>query len=291
MSKVIYVDVLISVNLIVSYFILLATAKVLKFNLKRKRIILASILASLYSLYIFVPKINIFLSFFIKLLMSLSIVSVAFGVKNKKRLLKSLACFYSSSFGFCGVIFGLWYIVSSDNLIVKNGVVYIDISPTFLLVATILSYIVIRIINIIVGRQNPKDLYCNLELKNDNHSSQIRAKVDTGNTLREPFSNIPVIIAEYKYIKEIMPKDFLVFFDEVYPIPNKKLYPALSNNFRLVPFKAVSSEGILPAFKPDKIIISSDGSKLEREAYIAVCSSGNIGPDFEALVNPELIEN
>lgn len=290
MSKVIYVDVLVSVNLIVNYFILLATAKFLKFNVKRKNIILASILASLYSLYIFVPKINIFLSFLIKLVMSLSIVAVAFGVKNKKRLLKSLACFYSSSFGFCGIIFGLWYIVSSDNLIVKNGVVYIDISPTFLLVATVLSYIIIRVINIITGRQNPKELYCNLELENDNHSSQIRAKVDTGNTLREPFSNVPVIVTEYKYIKEIIPEDFFDFFNEVHSISNKKLYPALNNNFRIVPFKVVSSEGILPAFKPDKIIISSDGNELEKEAYVAVCSSGNLDSDFEALVNPELIE-
>ena len=288
MSQVIYVDVLISVNLIVNYFILLATSKFLRFTVRRRNIILASILASFFSLYIFVPEINIFISLIIKFAISLFIVATAFGIKNKRRLLKAIACFYSSSFGFCGIIFGLWYLVSADNLIVKNGIVYIDISPTFLLLATVLSYIVIRVTNLITGRQNPKNLFCNIELENDNKVSQIRAKIDTGNTLKEPFSDVPVIVAEYKYIRNVVPDSFTDFLNKPHVLTSNNLY--IKNNFRIIPYKVVSSEGVLPAFKPDKVTITSNGSKLEKEAYVAVCSAGNLCCEFEALINPELIE-
>lgn len=287
MSQVIYVDVLISVNLIINYFILLATSKFLRFTVRRRNIILASILASLFSLYIFIPEVNIFLSIIIKLIMSVFIVAIAFGIKNKNRFLKAIACFYSSSFGFCGIIFGLWYLVSADNLIVKNGVVYIDISPTFLLFATALSYIIIRIINLITGRQSPKNLFCDVKLENNNKILQIRAKIDTGNTLKEPFSNIPVIVAEYKYIKNIVPSNFTNFLNESNTLPSSDL---IENNFRIIPYKVISSNGMLPAFKPDKVTIISNGSRLEKEAYVAVCSEENLGCEFEALMNPDLIE-
>lgn len=287
MSQVIYVDVLISVNLIINYFILLATSKFLRFTVRRRNIILASILAALFSLYIFIPEVNIFLSIIIKLIMSVFIVAIAFGIKNKNRFLKAIACFYSSSFGFCGIIFGLWYLVSADNLIVKNGVVYIDISPTFLLLATALSYIIIRIINLITGRQSPKNLFCDVKLENNNKILQIRAKIDTGNTLKEPFSNIPVIVAEYKYIKNIVPSNFTNFLNESNTLPSSDL---IENNFRIIPYKVISSNGMLPAFKPDKVTIISNGSRLEKEAYVAVCSKENLGCEFEALMNPDLIE-
>ena len=288
MSQVIYVDVLISVNLIVNYFILLSTSKFLRFTVRRRNIILASIIASFFSLYIFVPEVNIFISLIIKFVMSLFIVAIAFGIKNKRRLLKAIACFYSSSFGFCGIVFALWYLISANNLIIKNGIVYIDISPTFLLLATALSYIIIRAINLITGRQNPKNLFCNVKLENDNKVSQIRAKIDTGNTLKEPFSNIPVIVAEYKYRKNVVPNSFTNFLNKQHVVTNNNLYT--DNNFRIIPYKVVSSEGMLPAFKPDKVIITSNGSILEREAYVAVCSEGNLCCEFEALINPELIE-
>lgn len=288
MSQVIYVDVLISVNLIVNYFILLSTAGLLNFTIKRRRIFFASVLAAICSLYIFAPNINFVLSFFIKIVMSLLIVIVAFGAKDKRRILKSLACFYSSNFGFCGIIFCFWYIMSSDKFIVKNGVAYIDISPSLLLILTVVSYIIFRAINFIVGSKKPQNTFCEIKLENGNNSSKIRAKIDTGNTLREPFSNIPVIVAEYKYIKNIVPKDFIKFFNGSNLMLADNSY--FNRNIRMVPFNVISTKGVLPAFKPEKITIYDDKSIIKKEAYVAVCNSGNLGSEFEALLNPELLE-
>ena len=62
MKQTIYIDVLISINLFINYFLLLSVAKILTLKPERKRIILSSFIGSLYSLVILLPSINIVLS-------------------------------------------------------------------------------------------------------------------------------------------------------------------------------------------------------------------------------------
>ena len=100
MKQVIYIDVLICVNLVINYFLILATSKFLYLKLKRLRLILGEVLGAVYSLYILLPDYSVFVSLIIRLFMAVTIMGAVFGFKNFKILAKSVAYFFVVSFLF-----------------------------------------------------------------------------------------------------------------------------------------------------------------------------------------------
>lgn len=286
MKQVVYVDVLICVNLFINYFILLATSKFLHLKVKRIKLILGSTLGAVYSLYILFPQANAIASLLIKLVMSITIVLVSFGFPSVRDFVKITACFYSINFVFCGIMFAIWYAFSPNGFIMNNGVMYFNISPMFFIFATALSYVIIRIIQRFNGNRMPSQIFCDVLIEFEGRSTTVKSKIDTGNTLVEPFSNLPVIVVEYKYIEDIIPNEMKEF------IITGSIEKLDGGNWiskcRLVPFKTVSENGLLPAFRPDKIKIMRE-KEQEKEAYIAVCSKGSLCGVAGSLMNVELV--
>ena len=294
MKKTIYVDVLISVNLFINYFLLLSVAKILNLKPVRKRLILGAFIGALYSLIILLPPINGIFSVFLKLIMSASIVLLAFKWVSNRLFLKIIMMFYGVNFLFGGIIFCLWYFVMPNVIFMNNNMIYLNLSPLFLVTATFLAYLAIRLINKITGRQNILNLDCEILIKFNEKSVILKAKIDTGNTLREPFSGLPVVVVQYKFIEQIVPepiKEYFCVFNDVHTSAEKISYDVQKfKDFRLVPYKTISETGLLPAFKPTYIKILSKNQDIKKDAYIAVCSEKIFNDEFHALINSELIE-
>ena len=164
----------------------------------------------------------------------------------------------------------IWYFIAPQGLIIKNSVVYFNVSPLILIVMTVVCYFIIRLIHRITGRQAPEDLFCRIQIDFNGKSVTCSAKVDTGNSLTEPFSNAPVAVVCEECLSGIEPRQ-------------------KSGKIRLVPFQAVSGGGLLPAFKPDKLTVIIGKDKIEiHEVYIAVTKS-KLGA-FSALLNPDLLQ-
>ena len=75
---------------------------------------------------------------------------------------------------------------------VNNGVVYFNISPVMLIVSTIVSYIIIETINRLLERKENKNFVCDVVIAIGGKEIKVRSKIDTGNSLKEPFSNLPL---------------------------------------------------------------------------------------------------
>ena len=270
MKQTIYIDVLVGINLFINYFLLLAVSKFLSLPVKRFRMVAAAALGAAASLSILLPETNLFLSLAFKLAVSGLIVLFAYPYYGIKQFLRELAAFYIMSFAFAGFMLALWYFIAPQGLIIKNSVVYFNVSPLLLIVLTIVCYFIIRLIHRITGRQAPEDLFCRIQIDFNGKSVSCAAKVDTGNTQTEPFSNAPVAVVCEDCLDGIAPKHE-------------------SGKIRLVPFQAVSGEGLLPAFKPDKLTVITGREKIEvHEVYIAVTKS-KLGA-FSALLNPDLLQ-
>lgn len=279
---VVYLDVLVCINLFVSYFMLLATGKFFNIQMKRSRLILSSFLGGFYSLAIFLPEISPFFSIFLKLMLSTLIIFSAFGFKNMKFFLKNLAVFYLINFVFLGVMFLLYNFISPPGLFLKNNIIYLNISPVFLVISTMISYFCFNFLSKLSAKRISEKTFCNVCVEHSGKKARLRAKIDTGNTLREPFSSLPVMIAEYKFIENLIPNDIREFVFSKTCASYKSL--------RMIPFRAISGEGILPAFKPDKIFVENlEGSPVFKNAYIGVCKKGVLPVEFEALVSEELV--
>lgn len=286
-TQVIYIDVLITVNLFINYLLLLTTKKFLSLSWKIPRVIIAEILSGIFSLYILLPEVNFFISLIIKLFMAASIIFSVFGFKNIKFFLKTSLCFFFVNFIFSGIMLAMWFTFKPPGMEMSNGIVYFNISPLILVFSTLISYFVIEIINRMLGTKSVKDSFCTIKIDFGNKTEELKAKIDTGNLLKEPFSNLPVIIIRKSNALKIVPKNILELTDN-YLNPKSNTY-SLTGTFysiRMVPFGTVLGEGVLPAFKPQKIITPTG---IFKEAYVAVCPDNTLSEEIGALINPELI--
>ena len=270
-TQTIYIDVLLGLNLFVNYFLLLAVARFLGLRAGRLRLLGGAGLGALYSLAILLPPLPAALSLLVKLAVSGIIVLAAFPLAGWKLFLRALAAFYLVSFAFAGFLLVFWYLVSPQGLVIKNSVVYLDISPLVFLAATVLAYGAVRLFQRATGREAPRSLTCRVTAVKNGKTAVFTARVDTGNSLTEPFSGTPVIVAEESAAGG--------------------LAPAWGEGCRLVPFRTVSGSGLLQAFRPDRLTIQCGGRVTEPgEAYIALSKEPVSAGEFSALLNPALLE-
>lgn len=285
MKQTIYIDILVGVNLFINYFLLLITAHFMCAKWKPIRLVFGELLSGLFSLYILIPEINIFLSIIVKILMSVIIVLTVFGFKNIKIFLKLLTCFYITSFAFSGTMFALWIIFKPNGMAMGNGIVYFNISPAIFVISTIVCYFIIETLNRFLGKSKIKNFFCTVTVIINNKSNELKAKIDTGNLLREPFSNLPVIVMRKSYANKIIPNCLKDYFNaNLISDDNAKKFAQF--RIRMIPVKTVSGNAVFPAFRPDAII-TSDG--IRQNAYIAICPDNTLSPEIEALINPDLI--
>ena len=142
--------------------------------------------------------------------------------------LRALAGFYLTSFAFAGFMLCLWYFVAPQGLLIKNSVVYFDVSPLVLPVQPWLAISpYIRLVQRITGRQRPEALFCPITIQRGGQESRCTAKVDTGNTLTEPFSGFPVVVVQEEAVQAVVPQQ------------------QEQTAFRLVPYGAVGGGGVL----------------------------------------------
>lgn len=292
MRQVVYVDILLCVNLFINYFILFAVMRFLSLSAKRLRLVMAASLGALYSLCILLPELSILTSLGVKIIMAFTIVTVAFGIVSLKQAVRLVACFFVISFLFAGIMFFIWHNVCLPGLIVKNGMVYFNISPLFLIISTLISYLIMSAYDRIAGNKKIEDCHCEILVHFHGRQVRLKAKVDTGNSLREPFSNLPVVVTSYHSIKEIAPEHihrYLKASNLTHSTESDTSTGPVCLSLRMIPFNAVNGRGLLPAFKAEYVTIISHGRSQKKEAYIAVCKDALTDEDFCALINPDLL--
>lgn len=286
MKQIIYVDVLIAVNLFVNYFLLLTVAGFFHISVSRLRLVCGATVGALSSLIILLPYLPAPVSFLFKLIISVVVVLAAFGAPSWRFFLRTVGSFYLTSFGFAGLMIAVWYLAAPKGMVMKNSVLYFNISPLMLLALTVICYGSITLLNRITGQRSPNSLFCTITVTAGGKCARLTAKIDTGNSLKEPFSGFPVIVAEYQSVRELVPQGVNSYLFAA--AGEKKGEP--ESGLRLVPFRVVGGEGILPAFRPESIMIQTGKESITvTEAYLAVSVKKLGTTGFSALLNPELI--
>ena len=230
----VYVDILIILNTLVNYFILLATDKILRIHSKKWRILLGGAVGGLSSLLLFIENLGIVMTL-LKILSGILMVVITFGIKPIRRLFKSIFLLFAITFLFGGLMFAVYIILDKDILVYSNGIVYFDVDLTFLIVCTVISYVVITLISKITDKKAPKSKEYYVTVVNAGKTISCTALMDTGNNLREPFSDYPVIMID----KELFNKLFV------------------QEKIRLIPVLTVNGESVIRAFRPQKLIINN----------------------------------
>ena len=254
-------------NFFITFLLLEISAKLSKRSAKTIRLVIASSIGGAYSLIILAPDIPIYISVILKALCAVIMLLVVFGFVRLKRFIKLLFIFLFSNFAFLGIITGIQLIFKSDRICTNNGEIYFDINAKQLLLSALIAYlascIIIRLYNKKLGAG---EIY-SLVIENDSKEVSLFALSDTGNKLREPFSDCPVIIVKKESCENL--------FDE--------------SKARLIPASTVNSSSYLMAFKPQSVKIkTSRGYEEINNVYIALSDEMN-SESFSAIINPEIL--
>ena len=124
----IYIDIILLENLFMNYIILFATGTIIKAPIKIMRTFVSSIIGSIYAIISYVSTMEIYSNIFLKIILSLAMVYIAFDSKTLKQLFKQLIIFYLTSFTFGGVAFAFLYFISPENILMENRSINRNIS-------------------------------------------------------------------------------------------------------------------------------------------------------------------
>ena len=256
----IYIDIVIIENLIMNYIILLATGMVLKIEIKHMRLILASLVGAIYTVLVYMQIIPIYSNFLLKIILSFVIVYIAFRVQSIKQMWKNLLFFYLTSFVFGGTAFALLYIVKPQEIWFQNGVFIGTYPIKITILGAILGFAISSItFSLIKKRLTKKDMFCKISIFIEGKESNLKAMIDTGNILKEPITQIPVIIVEKRALSHILSPKILEHIDEILGGDADNIEPKYATRLRIIPFSSVGKEnGILLGIKPDKVVVTTD---------------------------------
>lgn len=264
---VIYIDVLFIVNFFLNFFLLEITAKLTKKKGKLYRLILSSALGGLYSFVILLDELPSYIILISKILVAFLMILIAFSFYRVSSFVKTALVFFFSSLILLGVVVGIYFITKTNMIAINNSAMYFNISARGLLLSAFVAYILSCLIVRMHNRSLSKTEIYSVEITNNNEVLKLNALIDTGNKLKEPFSNSPVIIVDREKGECLVG----------------------SSAVRFVPTTTVSGETLLTAFKPERIVIKSDSkSEVVENAYVAL--SNNVKIDgFSAVINPEIL--
>lgn len=292
----IYAEYLLLENMAMNYLLLYLTKKLTKTETNRVRVLLASFIGAIYSLVVFFPLLKFMTKFIIKFAISILIIIIAFNPIKIKKFLRLLATFYITSFIFAGASLALFYIVDVDTY-VGNGIFYIkDFPVKILLIAVFISYVLIKaVLGYIQSFLSRNKMYIPIIVSLNNKNVELIGLLDTGNLLRDPVTQTPVIIVQFSAIKELLPGEVQKIFqkykeNDLETISAIMMENIANVNFRLIPFKSIGKEnGLLIGFKPDNVIVKNDDNKSFKDIIVGIYNNDLSNEDnYAALLHPEM---
>ena len=294
----IYIDILFFENLIMNSIILIATGIILKQKLSWIRILLASSLGAIYSILSYISELKIYSNFILKIILSILIIYIAYNPQTIKKLWKSILIFYLTSFVFGGAAFALIYIVKPQEILMKNGL-FLGTYPlkTVILAAVVAFIVLVAAFTIVKSKISKKDMFCDIEIELNSKKIETRAMIDTGNLLKEPITNTPVIVMEHTLLYECIPKEILDNLEHILggdfekiPEETKKEY---ISRLKLIPFSSLGKQnGMLVGIKADNVKIIEEQEYEKKNVIIGIYNkSFTKRGEYRALIGLELLEN
>ena len=251
---VVYIDTLFLLNAIIDYLLLLASARLAGEPLHRGRMALAAALGGLYAAAVFLPGTGFLLHPLCKL--AAAVLMVLLGLGGSRRLLRQTVIFFALSCALGGGILAIG-LLGGQGPAFGLGVVYTGMDLKILLLSAAACYAVLTFVLGRIGRHSAlSGEVCRVELHLGERRAALTALVDTGNTLTDPISGQPVIVAEGRCLSCLFPGGSG-------PGPGDLASPADAlprlnagpwrGRFRLLPYRSVGVDhGLLLAVRVDR---------------------------------------
>ncbi len=262
----IYIDIILLENLCMNCIILFSVAYIMKLKIKGIRIFLSGLVGAIYAILTYMELFPLYSNFFIKIVLSVCMVYIAYNPKKIKGLLKELVLFYLVSFALGGCAFALLYIVKPQDIFMKNGV-YIGTYPIKIallggIAGFIITYIAFKIVKSKIAKEQ---IIYKIKIKIEDKELQTDVILDTGNMLKDPITNDAVVLIEKEKMLEILPASLLDSIGNILggelKLEDKDL--KYKTRLRIIPFTSVGKQnGMMMGIKVDQVTIVTDVDEI-----------------------------
>ncbi|GAA0460648.1 sigma-E processing peptidase SpoIIGA [Alkalibacillus silvisoli] len=288
-----YVDLIWLLNLLFDWMILLVVAWVTRSKFVHWRVFLAALFASLIIPFTLLLDWSIFDSAIFKLIYSVFIILIAFSYQFLKDFFIKFISFYFINFSIGGAVFGIHYFINTNTEMVLS---------THAPFGDMVSWIVVLILfpvalfitksqlqNLTMFQMRLQQQY-DVSIRYQNKKIQVLGFLDTGNQLKHPLTQHPVILVNETIFKH--------WFDET-KVESLKLadhlgFQNVNDEIQLIPYqKAGGEQGLLPAFLADEVNVLINNQVVSTKKVYVGIHFGHFSRQMnvQCLLNPLLIQS
>lgn len=283
---VIYLDVLILINLYVTYFQILAVAAFTHRKTVWYRKLSAAGIGAVASLSIFIPQEMVLTLTLLKIFLCALIAFVAFGYTGFRAYAVSVLFLMLVSFVFSGLMLCVWLFAAPMKMLFINGTVYFGIDTMTIILSTCAAYGVVRIIRYILDKNGKTDGKYTVIIKNNGRECRLSALADSGNGMVDCFSGLPVIVCRRDMCADVSPPaiDMIENNSDISEIGTQMI-----KGVRIMPFSTVGKGGLICMFKAESVVINDETNeeKYPVNALIGIVIGGR--QEYEAIFNPKIL--
>lgn len=267
---IVYVELALFNNFLISYVLLFLTKKICLINTKLYRILLSCVFSSLISLLLPLLHFSSIFMLFIKVLIGLLCVVIAFSAKTIKKLLKFFLVYLALTFGFGGVVYAFISIIKLD----LNSVTFLNtpfviafVGIYVLLVMFILS--VVKLIKVLNKHSKVTKFLYKAKLTINNKTYLTNAFLDSGNRLKDSISGEGISIVTFTFLSKFLTSETML------KLAQKNLDNLSLKDAHLVEFSSVG------ASKQQMLVFSANLLELELEGQAKTFCSPKLGVVFK----------
>lgn len=295
MFYVVYIDVLFLVNFFMDFIVLTAAGALL--NIRAgwlKRAAGAAIGAACYCITLCLPWENrILAGRGIMLIAACAMGRFVFSLRGIKKLARFLLIFHAAAFFFGGAVTAIYHYTRLGYYIRKaaKGDAYAQMLTGILALIVLVSCIFGKLAAACLKqRLKQKSLYYEIELSQGEKRKKATALLDTGNHLKEPVSQKPVILMDMALAGELLEEGTTRAVAEFY---QTGFLQEAKEGIRLIPYHSVGkSHGLLAAVFLEGLQIWMEQEVIELSEVCAALTEEPVssGGTYQVLLNAELME-
>jgi len=285
----VYADLTFLINFIMDFVILWATARMAGTRVILFRLTAAAILGAIYSVIYLFPAMASWYSFPAKILMSFLIVYVGLAPRNWLQFKKGLFFFYAMCFVVAGASIAVSCLAASPEQGFNFSWLWLAAGAMFAVVLGVYGekHLLRKIV--------PDLLKFGVELKFGTRSCNGQGFLDTGNGLRDPLTNRPVVVAEYELIRKCLPEDFkqvMEDFQNENDILDGLSKSSWANRLRIIPFSSIGRKnGILVGIRADAVLVNNGKSGVAHNNIVVGIYKEKLSQDgsYQMLIPSEIM--
>lgn len=270
----VYLDIIFLENFILNFIILYAVSLVIKEKAGCIKLMIASLIGASYVIIYYLINFQSKWNLIFKIILSVVMVYISFMPKSFKEFIKQIIFFYLVSFVFGGASLGVIYMVNAGRISIRNGIIVGNYTLKTIFIGVILAFTIITVaFKFVKNRISKKDLFCNIKIIINQNKINVKAVIDTGNFLKEPITNIPVIVVEKDILRNFVPKEILENIENILGGDLKNIPENIKNEYlsklKVIPFSSLGKQnGMLLGIKADGVVVEIDNEEKYVEKVI-----------------------